>query len=61
MSDDAVAARMTALLGERPRSFYEVVRALDDVDYRTILRAWGLLRERRALGRDAHGLYLVRT
>jgi hypothetical protein len=56
-----LADRMAKLLGERPRTFYELLRELDDVEYRTILQAWGALRERRALGRDAHGQYLIRA
>jgi hypothetical protein len=56
-----VTERIVSLLGERPRTFYELLRALDDVEYRTILQAWGALRERRRLGRDDHGLYLIRA
>jgi hypothetical protein len=56
----AVAARLEALLRERPRTFYELLRALPDVEYRTILQAWGSLREARRLGRDPHGLYRLR-
>jgi hypothetical protein len=55
-----LADRMAALLAERPRTFYELLRELDDVEYRAILQAWGTLRERRALARDDHGRYLVR-
>lgn len=61
MTADAVAGRMAALLAARPRTFYELLRELPDVEYRTILKAWGALRERRALTRDAHGHYLIRT
>jgi hypothetical protein len=57
----AVADRLAALLTGRPRTFYELLRELDDVEYRAILQAWGALRERRALGRDEHGRYLIRT
>jgi hypothetical protein len=57
----AVAARIEALLGERPRTFYELLRELVDAEYRVILQAWGSLREARRLGRDANGLYLLRT
>lgn len=57
---EAVAGRMAALLGERPRTFYQLLRQLDDVEYPVILRAWGALRERRQLGRDEHGHYLIR-
>jgi hypothetical protein len=56
----AVAARMEALLRERPRTFYELLRALGDAEYREVLQAWGTLREARRLGRDEHGLYLLR-
>jgi len=31
------------------------------VEYRAILQAWGALRERGVLGRDAHGRYLIRA
>ncbi len=61
MSVEAVAERMAALLRERPRTFYELLRQLDDVEYRTILQSWGALRERRALGRDEHGRYVIRS
>jgi hypothetical protein len=53
-----VAERMTRLLAERPRTFYELIRELPDVEYRTILKSWGVLRERRVLRRDDHGRYL---
>jgi hypothetical protein len=57
----AVADRMAALLGAHPRTFYELLRELDDVEYRAILQAWGALRERGVLGRDEHGRYLIRA
>jgi len=61
VSVEGVAERMTALLRAEPRSFYELLRELDDVEYRTVLQSWGLLRERRLLGRDAHGRYVIRS
>ena len=61
MSTEGVAERMTTLLRAQPRTFYELLRQLDDVEYRTILRSWGLLRERKLLGRDEHGRYLIRS
>ena len=61
MSVEGVAGRMTALLHEQPQTFYELLRQLDDVEYRTILQSWGLLRERKVLARDEHGRYLVRS
>ena len=61
MSDvRAVAARIEALLRERPRTFYDLLRALGDAEYREVLQAWGTLREARRLARDEHGLYLLR-
>ena len=61
MTTDTLADRMAALLAARPRTFYELLRELDDVEYRDILRSWGALRERRALARDPEGRYLLRT
>ncbi len=55
-----VAARIARLLEDKPRTFYEVLRQLGDVEYRTILQAWGALRERKRLGRDAEGYYLLK-
>lgn len=61
MTDAALADRMAALLRDRPRTFYELLRELDDAEYRTILQAWGTLRARGTLGRDAHGRYMIRA
>ena len=61
MTTEAVAERMAALLAARPRTFYELLRELEDVEYRAILQAWGALRERRALARDHEGRYLPRS
>ena len=58
---EALSSRMAALLAARPLTFYELLRELPDVEYRAILQAWGTLRERRALARDAHGRYLLRA
>ena len=60
MSVERVAERMTTLLRAQPQTFYELLRQLDDVEYRTVLQSWGLLRERKGLGRDEHGRYLIR-
>ena len=60
MTVDALAERMASLLTARALTFYELLRELPDVEYRAVLQAWGALRERRALARDAHGRYLLR-
>ena len=41
-------------------SFYAILQALEDVDYRVILQAWGILREKDLLSRDEEGRYLLR-
>ncbi len=48
-----LARRIQALLAERPVSVYDVLRALPDEDYRTILQAWGAACAPRALVPDA--------
>ena len=40
-------------------SFYAILQALEDVDYRMILQAWGILREKDLLARDKEGRYLL--
>jgi len=60
MTTGALADRMQALLDARALTFYELLRELDDVEYRAILQAWGALRERGVLGRDDHGRYVIR-
>lgn len=55
-----IAERTLALLKSRPMSFYEILRALEDVEYRVILQAWGILREKDLLARDEEGRYLPR-
>ena len=55
-----IAERILALLKDQPMSFYAILRALEDVDYRIILQAWGILREKDLLARDEEGRYLPR-
>ena len=54
------AERIQKLLAERPLNFYAILQALHDVEYRTILQAWGTLREKELLARDHEGNYLLR-
>lgn len=54
------ADRILALVKDQPMSFYAILRALKDVDYRVILQAWGILREKDLLARDDEGRYLPR-
>ncbi len=55
-----IAERILTLLKEEPMSFYVILQALEDVDYRVILQAWGILREKDLLARDEEGRYLLR-
>jgi hypothetical protein len=59
-TSDEVTERIAALLRERPRSFYAILQSLGDVEYRTILAAWGTLHEREALARDDEGNYVLK-
>ena len=54
-----VAEAMTAMLRERPLFFIDLVRAFPDTPYRTLLLAWGEVRERHKLARDEEGHYLL--
>ena len=58
-TSDEVAERIAGLLRERPRNFYAILQSLGDVEYRTILAAWGTLHEREALARDHEGNYVL--
>ena len=55
-----IAERILGLLKKEPMSFYAILRDLEDVDYRVILQAWGILREKDLLARDQEGRYLPR-
>ena len=55
-----IAERILTLLKDEPRFYYDILRALEDVDYRVILQAWGILREKDLLARDKEGRYLPR-
>jgi len=54
-----VAERMTAMLREKPVQFMDLVRAFPDVPYRTLLLAWGEVREGHKLSRTEEGHYLL--
>ncbi len=55
---DAVE-RIVKQLEEGPKTFYAILKSLADVEYRTILIAWGTVREKNLLRRDDHGNYLL--
>jgi len=58
-TSEEAAERITELLRERPLNFYAILQSLGDVEYRTILAAWGTLREQEALARDHEGNYVL--
>lgn len=51
--------RVVARLRQGPAHFLDVLEALEGVEYREVLRAWGAVRETTALRRDEQGRYLV--
>lgn len=50
---------IVAALLERPLLFMDLVRAHRDVPYRTLLLAWGAVRDRERLARDDEGRYFL--
>ncbi len=57
----ALAQRIEEYLTAAPRFFVDVVGLTPEGQYRDVLRAWGLVRERGRLERDEEGRYLVRS
>jgi hypothetical protein len=58
-SVEELARRIEGFLTEQPRFFVEVVALTEEGRYRDVLRAWGLVRERRPLERDEEGRYCI--
>ncbi len=58
-SEDQVVERILKVLGEGPKDFYAILKSLADVEYRTILIAWGTVRDKNVLRRDDHGNYFL--
>jgi hypothetical protein len=56
---EELAARIERFLAEAPRYFVEVVALTPEGQYRDVLKAWGLVRDRRQLERDEVGRYLL--
>jgi|GEM_PF-819193 len=54
-----VAESMTRMLREKPVFFMDLVRAFPHIPYRTLLLAWGQVRERHRLSRDDEGHYVL--
>ncbi len=54
-----LADAIVAALRERPLFFMDVVRAHRDLPYRTLLLAWGVVRDRERLARDDEGRYVL--
>ena len=54
-----MADSITAMLRARPVFFMDLVRAHRDAPYRTLLLAWGRVRDRHTLSRDDEGHYFL--
>jgi hypothetical protein len=57
---ERLAEAIVATLKDRPVLFMDLVREHRALPYRTLLLAWGLVRERHALGRTDDGGYQLR-
>lgn len=58
-SEKEVAERILKHLGQGPCNFYSILQTLGDVEYRTVLLAWGIVQEKNVLRRDDHGNYIL--
>ena len=54
-----LAEALVAALREKPLQFMDLVRAHRNLPYRTLLLAWGVVRERERLERDNEGHYFL--
>jgi len=54
-----MAEEITATLRAGPVFFMDLVRAHREAPYRTLLLAWGEVRDRHRLSRDDDGRYLL--
>lgn len=54
-----LAEGIVAALREKPLLFMDLVRAHRDLPYRTLLCAWGVVREGERLERDDEGRYVL--
>jgi hypothetical protein len=50
---------MTRMLREKPVFFMDLVRAFPHIPYRTLLLAWGQVRDSHHLSRDDEGHYVL--
>jgi len=58
-SEKEVVERILKHLEQGPRNFLSILQSLADVEYRTVLIAWGIVQEKNVLRRDDHGNYIL--
>lgn len=56
---ESVEQRILTLVADKPMFFMEISEALGDVEYRSILQAFGNLRRKKVFDRDIKGRYLL--
>jgi hypothetical protein len=56
-----VEQQIVALATNRPIFYYDILRELEDEDYRTIMLAFGQIRAKELFERDEKGRYVVKT
>lgn len=58
-TEKEVADRILKHVAQGPTNFYSILKSLADVEYRTVLIAWGMVQEKNVLRRDGYGNYLL--
>ena len=56
---DKVEGKIIALAQKRPVFYADILKELHDEDYRTIMLAFGRIRQKRLFGRDEKGRYIA--
>jgi hypothetical protein len=59
LKPDELAEKLVKMLNERAYFFSELLREFCEVEYRTFLLAWSVLRTKYQLKRDKQGRYLM--
>ena len=56
---ERTVSKIVDMMKRKPIYFYDILNELRDVEYRSILLAFGRLREEKMLSRDEDGRYLL--
>ncbi len=56
---DDLERRMVELARQKPVFYADILRELGDADYRSVMLAFGQIRQKRLFGRDDKGRYIA--